>query len=504
MRDNQWKATLKKLQDKLRESGNSSLLALSEQLKEEVLASQAETVDIRDFCESYGQALCITDAQGRITYMNDAYVRATRLQALDALGKPEPFREPVSTKVMEQKQTVVFGNDGSRVEQGGRMVSGVPIFDQNGTLRHIVITLAAEELIYQSYQELRRLMNRRRSVRILEGDEVTQGLLGKDPAIRNIRNLIRKVAPTDATVLITGESGSGKEVVADCIYELSGRKGKPFVKINCAAIPPNLLEAELFGYEKGAFTGANTRKTGLFEAANHGTIFLDEIGDFPTELQAKLLRVLQQRELYRIGCSVPVKLDVRVIAATNADLKQKMQSGVFREDLYYRLSVFPINVPPLRERREDLLGLANHFLEVYNKKYGRTVILSDEVCRILEQYNWPGNVRELQNVIEYYVICSEEDNEMSPEQLACVLQMSQQETPLCERAAETQQEIGVPINATMAPLFELRDNYEKALILDALRRTDSARQAARMLRIFPSSLYRKCQKYDIQLSDFEK
>lgn len=504
VRDNKWEVTLKKLQDGLRESGDIPLLALSEQLKEAFLEAQSEVVDIRDFCESCGRALCITDAQGCITYMNDAYVRATRLQIADALGKPEPYRESISVKVMEQKQTVVFGNDGSRVEQGGRMVSGVPIFDRDGKLRHIVITLDTEELIFQSYQELRRLTNQRRSVRILDGDEATQGLLGKDPAIRNIRNLIRKVAPTDATVLITGESGSGKEVVADCIYELSGRKGKPLVKINCAAIPPNLLEAELFGYEKGAFTGANTRKTGLFEVANHGTIFLDEIGDFPTELQPKLLRVLQQRELYRIGCSTPVKLDVRVIAATNADLKQKMQTGTFREDLYYRLSVFPISVPPLRERREDILGLAHYFLEVYSKKYKRAVTLSKEICHMLEKYDWPGNVREMQNVIEYYVICSEEANEMSPEQLACVLQLSRQEIPPHDEPGTARKEDEAPVNASKAPLFELRDNYERALILDALRRTDSARQAARMLGIFPSSLYRKCQKYGIQLNDLEK
>ena len=270
------------------------------------------------------------------------------------------------------------------------------------------------------------------------------------------------------------------------------------MKINCAAIPPNLLEAELFGYERGAFTGANARKIGLFEVANHGTILLDEIGDFPLELQPKLLRVLQQGELYRIGCSTPVKLDVRVIAATNANLKYRMQEGTFREDLYYRLSVFPVRVPPLRERREDILGLANYFLEMYGKKYSRAVTLPTDICRVLEQYDWPGNVREMQNVIEYYVICSEEGNEMSLEQLARVLQFSQQDTPTGSRlhpAGESP--------AAGGTLFELRDNYEKQLIQDALRQTSSARQAARMLGIFPSSLYRKAQKYNIHLAEEE-
>lgn len=289
---------------------------------------------------------------------------------------------------------------------------------------------------------------------------------------------------------------------------MSQRKSKPFIKINCAAIPSNLLEAELFGYEKGAFTGANSRKIGLFEMANHGTILLDEIGDFPLELQPKLLRVLQQGELYRIGCSTPVKLDVRVIAATNANLKARMLDGTFREDLYYRLSVFPVRVPPLRERREDILTLARHFLEMYNKKYNRTVTLPKEIGQALELYDWPGNVREMQNIMEYYVICSDEGNEMSFDQLTRVFQIGKKAE---SGVKATHEEVDaslrgghMPIDASQAPLFELRDNYEKFLIMDALRRTNSVRQAAKMMRIFPSSLYRKCQKYGIYLNDEEK
>ena len=499
VQENNWEKTLEQLKQELKETGDAARLGRLEQLEREFQQALSERVDIREFCENSGQALCIADGQGHITYMNDLYAQETRLRASEALGKPEPFQEPISLQVMERQQAVTFGNDGSRLElSNGRIVSGVPIFGPDGELRHIVITLSTEELIYQRYRELRKLMNKKESVRIVEGEDALQSLLGKNPAIREIRSLIRKAAPTDATILITGESGSGKEVVADCIYGMSRRKDKPFVKINCAAIPPNLLEAELFGYERGAFTGANARKIGLFEVANHGTILLDEIGDFPLELQPKLLRVLQQGELYRIGCSTPVKLDVRVIAATNANLKYRMQEGTFREDLYYRLSVFPVRVPPLRERREDILGLANYFLEMYGKKYSRAVTLPTDICRVLEQYDWPGNVREMQNVIEYYVICSEEGNEMSLEQLARVLQFSQQDTPTGSRlhpAGESP--------AAGGTLFELRDNYEKQLIQDALRQTSSARQAARMLGIFPSSLYRKAQKYNIHLAEEE-
>lgn len=498
MQEAQWEKTLRRLKRELAEAGQPELLGRAEQLERELRAALSDVVDIREFCENSGQALCITDGQGHITYMNDLYAQETRLRASEALGKPEPFQEPISRQVMERQQPVTFGNDGSRLEGNGRIVSGVPVWGPDGSLRHIVITLSTEELIYQRYQELRKLMNKKETVRIIEGEDALQSLLGKNPEIREIRSLIRRAAPTDATVLITGESGSGKEVVADCIYGMSRRKDKPFVKINCAAIPPNLLEAELFGYERGAFTGANARKIGLFEMANHGTILLDEIGDFPPELQPKLLRVLQQGELYRIGCSTPVKLDVRVIAATNADLKRRMQAGTFREDLYYRLSVFPVRVPPLRERREDILGLANYFLERYGKKYGRTVTLPRDICQVLEQYDWPGNVREMQNVIEYYVICSDEGNEMSLEQLTRVLQLSKQDAPAGARFPPVVQPAAGGSGGT---LFQLRDNFEKQLIEDALRQCSSARQAARMLGIFPSSLYRKAQKYNIQISE---
>ena len=236
------------------------------------------------------------------------------------------------------------------------------------------------------------------------GDERAMSLLGRDPKIKEIRSLIRRVAATDAAVLITGESGTGKEVIADCIQENSKRAQKPYVKINCSAIPTNMLEAELFGYEKGSFTGATSQKIGLFEVANRGTILLDEIGDIPMELQPKLLRVLQQGEIYRIGNNTPIKLDVRVIAATNNNLTRKMHAGQFREDLYYRINVFPIRVPPLRERREDISGLVTYFLHEYSQRYERTLTISSEVMQMLVNYDWPGNVRELQNVVEYYVI----------------------------------------------------------------------------------------------------
>lgn len=508
-----WQKTLERLEtllatQALPDHALEQIAALVDELRKTLEQQERESIDVRDYCDNYHQPLCITDEQGRIIYLNQLYAAETLLDAEKALGKQEPFSDPISTRVLQDRTVVTFGNDGSRLGlKHGRFVSGVPIFDSNGAIKNVVITLSSEDAVYKRYRELRDMMNRRESIQIIDSDsdnEVLQSMLGKAPAIREIRGKVRKVAPTDATILIMGESGSGKEVLADCIYELSRRKGKPYVKINCAAIPPNLLEAELFGYEKGAFTGANSRKIGLFEAANHGTILLDEIGDFPLELQPKLLRVLQQQELYRIGCNTPVKIDVRVIAATNADLKQRIQDGRFREDLYYRISVFPIWLPPLRDRREDIRGLAYHFVYRFSKKYGRTVQLPDDVVALFERYRWPGNVREMQNVVEYFVICYEDGQALTPEQLALVLQASAQDISGME------QELPPPQPEQLVPdkeelpegtLFELRDQYEKKLIENALRKTKSARQAAQLLGIFPSSLYRKTQKYGIVLDD---
>jgi transcriptional regulator with GAF, ATPase, and Fis domain len=228
-----------------------------------------------------------------------------------------------------------------------------------------------------------------------------EGIVGSSEAIRRVTAQVMRVAPSGATVLITGESGTGKELVARAIHRRSHRSGSSFRTMNCAATPPSLIAAELFGYEKGAFTSANQRHAGRFEVANHGTIFLDEIGDVPAETQVALLRVLQEREFERIGGTQTIPVDVRVIAATNCDLQAAVRSGKCRADLFYRLNVFPIHVPPLRERREDILLLAKYFIRRYSAKTGKTIRRVDrQTARLLEEYDWPGNIRELQNVIE--------------------------------------------------------------------------------------------------------
>jgi formate hydrogenlyase transcriptional activator len=237
-----------------------------------------------------------------------------------------------------------------------------------------------------------------------------EGIVGSSTTFRGVLDQIRTVAPTDSTVLIEGETGTGKELIANAIHMLSRRRGRPFVKLNCAAIPLGLLESELFGHEKGAFTGAVAQKIGRFEAANGGTIFLDEIGDIPLELQAKLLRVLQEQEFERLGSTHTHRVNVRVVAATNHDLSALVAEKQFRMDLYYRLNVFPVAIPPLRHRLEDIPMLAAHFVHRYAERMGKQIQkIPADALEALLRYPWPGNIRELQNFIERGVILTPQD-----------------------------------------------------------------------------------------------
>jgi transcriptional regulator with GAF, ATPase, and Fis domain len=232
-------------------------------------------------------------------------------------------------------------------------------------------------------------------------------IIGSSPALEAVLEQVERVAPTGSTVLIQGETGTGKELIAHAIHNLSSRCGRPFVRLNCAAIPLDLLESELFGHEKGAFTGAIAQKTGRFELAHNGTLFLDEVGDIPPALQPKLLRVLQEQEFERLGSARTHQVDVRLVAATNRDLDEMVKRGEFRSDLYYRLNVFPVLLPPLRERREDIPALVTHFVETLGRRMGREIEhIPAETMSALSSYQWPGNIRELQNLIERAVILS--------------------------------------------------------------------------------------------------
>ena len=304
-------------------------------------------------------------------------------------------------------------------------------------------------------------------------------IIGRSPAMQEIFDTIERVAPTRATVLLAGESGTGKDLIARAIHFHSPRRDRPLVKINCTALPENLMESELFGYEKGAFTGANTSKLGKFEQADTGTVFLDEIGDVPGAIQVKLLRVLQEREFERLGSNVVRHIDVRVIAATNQDLRAALEQGTFREDLYYRLNVVPINIPPLRERKQDIPFLASHFVKKLAPETGcRAESITDAAMAKLLSYHWPGNVRELENVIERsLVMCAGTELDAADIKLESA-----------PRPRPTSEAHFLPEGLSL-------DQYEQEIIREALRRADGNKsQAARLLGLTRNALrYRLTQ-----------
>ncbi|MDH3922451.1 MAG: sigma-54 dependent transcriptional regulator, partial [Desulfobulbaceae bacterium] len=316
-------------------------------------------------------------------------------------------------------------------------------------------------------------------------DEIdTVGIIGKSPVMQELLEMISFVAPTEATVLITGESGTGKELIASALHHNSARKKGPFVKVNCAALVETLLESELFGHEKGAFTGADRRRDGKFVQADHGTLFLDEIGETSPAMQVKLLRVLQEHELQRVGGQDVVEVDVRLLAATNRVLEDEVKNGRFREDLYYRLNVVSLHVPSLKERREDIPLLVKHFLEVYGEKNNRRVSGITPSCMdILLNYPWPGNVRELENAMERGVILMRGDY------------LDEESLPITIKKW-TQEESG-DIAAGMEDLPSSLEEAEKLIILKTLDEVDGNKsEAARRLGITRKTLLSKLNKYE--------
>jgi transcriptional regulator with GAF, ATPase, and Fis domain len=315
-------------------------------------------------------------------------------------------------------------------------------------------------------------------------------ILGTSQVLQAVVSRVVKVAPTDSSVLITGETGTGKELIARAIHKRSARSRRAFVSVNCAALAPSLISSELFGHEKGAFTGATQRKLGRFELANGGTIFLDEVGELPADIQVALLRVLQEREFERVGGTQSIQVDVRVVAATNRDLEAAIANGTFREDLFYRLNVFPIQMPPLRERKDDILTLLEYFVQRFGRKLGKTFSKIDKrTVELFRSYDWPGNVRELQNVVERSVI-------VSPDDVFCV-----DEAWLSTGAAKTRlaQQMPEPTNGD--------SGRERQIIEAALAKSGGRvygpKGAAVKLQIPPSTLDSKIKKLQISKSHFK-
>lgn len=360
---------------------------------------------------------------------------------------------------------------------------------QEGATHYILKPVTKEELlavVNKSADELRRLRTIRELRKQLDERFGFEGLIGNSPKMRELIKVLKQFAPTKATVLILGENGTGKELVAKALHTNSPRKNKPFVAMNCAALNENLLDDEMFGHEAGAFTGADKMRKGRFEYGNGGTLFLDEIGDMPPALQAKLLRVLENGEVSRIGSNETIKVDVRLVAATNRDLEQMIKDGKFRQDLYYRLRVGQLRIPPLRERGKDIVLLTTHFLDEFSRKYGKkTPKVSNNVWSAFRNYSWPGNVRELRNLVESMVI-QDQDGVLDLDDV--------QEGESLKSAAQTESG-GGPDHLIGRPLGEVERYYsERALEMTGGNREE----AAKLLGIGERTLYRQIQEWKTQ------
>ena len=429
----------------------------------------------------------VNSSYGRITGLSAASIEGKLISELDSQKHvclavvQELFRQ-----VRRHRRSLTMQR---RLNSGNIIfVTGCPVLDSHGHVSRVVMNIRdVTEL--KSHEDLYKGVCRDIITCTPENLSTLGEIVAESPAMRNLIDLCQRVGQVDSTILLTGETGTGKDVLSRVIHSLSRRKDKPFVSINCGAIPENLLESEFFGYEKGAFTGATREgKPGLFEQANGGIVFLDEIGELPLSLQVKLLKIIQDQKCRRLGGSKTIDLDGRIIAATNRDLKEMVKSGEFREDLFYRLYVVPINIPPLRKRREDIMPLALKFLKAYNKKYELSRSLGQEVLKLLESYEWPGNVRELQNVVERMVVSA--DSEMLlPRHLP---------DNIIQKACETPGIIF--LGDEVMDLRQARDALDRQLISNALAQTNNTREAAKLLGVAHSTVVRKAQKMAAEVS----
>src|SRR6266480_1316232 len=370
------------------------------------------------------------------------------------------------------------------------------------------VALAVENM--QSYEEIARLKARLEKENVYLQEEIRtehnfEEIAGNSPALLAVLRKVEQVAPTDSTVLICGETGTGKELIARAIHNRSARKDRPLVKVNCSAISAGLVESELFGHIKGAFTGAVERRVGRFELADGGTIFLDEIGELPLETQVKLLRVLQEQEFEPVGSSRTIRVDVRVIAATNRDLQEAVRTGRFRPDLFYRLNVFPIAIPPLRERRADISQLVMFFLSRFSRSLGKQIsAVAPETMQHLCAYEWPGNVRELQNVIERAVVlCEGPVLEIDPDLVLLSAAKSRASEPITPsgsaepRPANERAGVRAAVPDDIAPLEEMERRHIVAVLESTAGVIHGPKGAARILKLHPNTLRCRMEKLGI-------
>ena len=489
---------------RIQDSGGQPLFVLTLLESEAHLRSQSEletawklSDDLKEILEGSFDGILVTDGEGNVQFMNSSYERVSAIprQELEgrnmrALINPVWMENSVAFVVADERRAV----SKRQVTRDGRdiIVTGMPVFDGDGNIKRIVINARDITEIYHLREELlnaksRELQHYQSVLSTVNVD--AEKIVAISESIKKVFLLAKRVGGFDTTVLILGESGAGKEEVAREIHRSSLRRDHALVTINCGAIPENLLESELFGYEKGAFTGAsNSGKIGLLEAADGGTVFLDEVGELPLSFQVKLLRVLEMKQVTRVGGIRAKAIDVRFIAATNRNLDKMVQDRTFREDLYYRLNVVSITVPPLRQRREDILPLSLYFLNMFNHRYYQNKVMTPEVIKRMEEYDWKGNVRELRNVVEHMVIMSPNTH----------LQIS--DVPWIIRqcgGGDAAEGPGASAPESVTDLNLAVRQLEIRLLEQARNACGSTREMARYLHIDQSTVVRKLHKYGL-------
>lgn len=449
--------------------------------------------NLEEIMEASFDGIMVTDGDGNCLFANRSYTKDTGILNEEIVGhnvrellNPAWMRTSIALEVIEQKRTVSMEHD---TKNGNHiLVTGNPIYDEAGNIVKIVVNtrdlskIADLKLQLDEAEAMNKLYMERMGIDHNNSDQLllgTNGTVVVNKHMRDIYEIARRVSTYNTTVLITGESGTGKELVARYIHQCDpSRKDKPFVVINCGAIPANLLESELFGYEEGTFTGAlKGGKKGLFEEAEGGVLFLDEIGEMDLSLQVKLLRVLESRTVMRVGSSKEKKVDIRVVAATNRELEKEVREGRFRDDLYYRLNVVSLKVPPLRERIDDILPIATKFTNSFNKLYGQNKKLTYDLVSELEEYPWPGNIRELKNVIENMVVVSQNEYLRSGD------------LPWGRDSGEILDE--------QPTLKAAMEDFEKRFLQKAKERWKTTEKIGEMLDVNQSTISRKLRKYGI-------
>jgi PAS domain S-box-containing protein len=472
----------------------SELESVSKQLK----ITQELKAELDAIIESSYDGIYVTDGEGRTMRVNSAYERITGVKGKEVIGETMDelvrrgyYNDSATLHVLKRREPVtIMQKIKSKIEV---IVTGNPIFDEKGQIIRVVTNVRDITELNSLREQLEetKLLSERYHLELeqLRIQQLQQGkVIARSPEMQKVLDLAARVAQVNSTVLISGESGVGKEVVAKMIHSLGNRKTRALIKINCGAIPENLLESELFGYSEGAFTGARKEgKPGMIELADGGTLLLDEIGEMPFPLQVKLLRVLQEQEITRVGGTKPIKVDVRFIAATNRDLEEMVAKGLFREDLYYRLNVITIKIPALKNRCADIPPMIAYFINKFNQQYGKNKQISQEAVEALTNYNWPGNVRELENVIERLMIMVDERK------------IEFYHLPDYIRKGKDEEDFKLVLPGII-PLRQAVEEVESNLISLAIKKHKTMEHAAKALGVNRTTVLRKMQKYNLPKS----